>query len=374
MAERAELPAIDQPTLAEALTNYFACPVEAVPVWQVAPLRRGSGIASTGPFLVSGQATVQGTTKDWTMVLKIVRPPVGSRYDREARVASHWAYWRREPLAYASAVLKHLQGLAAPRCYGIVENANEERILLWLEAVQGANVALDVSRVQAVARALGQFNGAAAPVDGAMEMEWLARQALRSRMERMALEQAPHGFAERTLWRHSAIQHWLPSGFEAAVAYLWERRIELLDGLDALPHTIVHGDANPENILLPQRHTIEAPPIGLDWSNLGVAALGTDLADHVVWSYLTGGASTANYPIDSAVDAYCAGLSDVGYACTRADVVMGFNASAALMAAARLHWLVTRDLRMRAAPSTFEKWRAATTVICTLAGELARSL
>jgi hypothetical protein len=364
------IPTLNEPTLLPILTTYFDRPVDAVSGWHISPLRPGSGLASGGPFLVSGQAEVNGGPTSWTVVLKLVRAPVGSRYDREAQRESHWAYWRREPLAYASGLLANLQGLRAPRCYGIVEQEADPTIWLWLEAVQGVAPPQTAPALGLATRTLGRFNGAGPNDDNQTPPNWLARRALRSRIERLAQDAGPDGFADLATWRDPRVRQALPDEIEPAMVFLWQNRTRLLDQLDALPQVIVHGDANPGNLLLPQPPAAGDTPIAVDWSNMGLAALGSDPADLFVWAILGHGDIRPDYTPDAAIKAYCAGLVDVAANFTKQAAAAGFLATAALMAAARLHWFVNRALKSAPSEPTLAAWQPAAAVIVELADKI----
>src|SRR6266540_977749 len=75
--------------------------VEEMGGWRYAPLRASLGPATGWSFRVWGTARVGGgdgrhQDTEWSAVLKVLRPPVGTRHDLGARQPEHWVYWRRE--------------------------------------------------------------------------------------------------------------------------------------------------------------------------------------------------------------------------------------------------------------------------------------
>jgi hypothetical protein len=108
---------------------------------------------------------------------------------------------------------------------------------------------------------------------------------------------------------------------------LAERVPPLLDALDELPQTFVHGDASPQNLLVPA-----ADPdtfVAVDWSLMGPCAVGYDLGQLVVGLAHAGQLDVDALPAvhDAVLPAYVAGLADEGLR-VAADVVrFGFHAA-----------------------------------------------
>src|SRR6266542_2853110 len=138
------------PILGRAL-GVLAVPTE----WSLTPLRASLGAATGGLYLVRGTAYQEcGASRTaasppalrWTVVLKVVRPPSGTRHDAFARDPAHFAYWQREPLIYASGLLNDLPGgLTTPRCLGVQRRGPEE-VWLWLEHLQEDGAAWERDR------------------------------------------------------------------------------------------------------------------------------------------------------------------------------------------------------------------------------------
>ena len=96
--------------------------------WEYQQLHAGAGVGST-VYRFSGQASDQGQTVPWSLILKTIQP---NDLDCEP---SAWNYCKREADAYQSGWLGDLPGgLAAPACYGVVEHL-DGGVWVWLEEV-----------------------------------------------------------------------------------------------------------------------------------------------------------------------------------------------------------------------------------------------
>ncbi len=96
-----------------------------------------------------GICRVQGTARDgasdrvFSLILKMIHLPAAdaTSFFNGSDDLTHWNYWKREALAYQSGILDSASsevgdGLAAPRCRGVVERSPTE-VWLWLEDIDG---------------------------------------------------------------------------------------------------------------------------------------------------------------------------------------------------------------------------------------------
>lgn len=265
------------------LTSLTGRPPADVAEVEETPLREGTGAATAGLTRVTVRLR-DGVTA--TAIRKEFRPLTSGRHRHGATDPRHWAYWRREPLAYASGLLPDGPGLRAPRCYGVVGEA------VYLEDVGSAPV-----DVRTAARQLGAWQAGAALPDVA----WLGGHQLAQRVAVSELD-------------------WSAVDADERARRLWSRRNELLARLGALPHVLSHGDVHPDNLRADGPDTV-----ALDWGTLGAAPVGADLA------HLMLGARTA------LLDDYLAGA---GGAVSRDDVEAGCRATLGLVGASRVHWML----------------------------------
>ncbi|GAA3234443.1 phosphotransferase family protein [Nonomuraea helvata] len=255
------------------------------------PVSGGTGAATGAVTRLSGVARCGGDEVPFSVVRKEVRPVRSGRHAPYAGDPRHWAYWRREPLAYASGLLPTGPELAAPRCHGVVGD------VMYLADVRGRP-----EQPGRAARRLGAWQARAAVPD----VPWLAG----------------HQLAQRLL----AAGAWTPVDADPRVARLWRRRDELLAELARLPVVLTHGDFSAGNLMDSAGVTVV-----LDWATLGAAPVGADLAALALTTFM------------DPVEDYLAGA---GGRFERADVELGYRATLALTGAGRVHWMLSRGMRL----------------------------
>ncbi|AQZ61600.1 unnamed protein product [[Actinomadura] parvosata subsp. kistnae] len=216
------------------------------------PIRGSSGAATCALTRLTGLARCAGEEVPFRVVRKELRPVRTGRHAPFAGDPRHWAYWRREPLAYASGLLPAGPGLAAPRCYGVVGD------VLYLEDVPGGP-----ENPQVAAARLGEWQ-AATPVP---EVPWLGGHQLAQRVRATT---------------------WTPVAADPRIERLWRRRDELLALLARLPVVLSHGDFSAGNIIAapgltsgtdaPTAPTVPGTTVLLDWATLSAGPVGADLA------------------------------------------------------------------------------------------------
>lgn len=257
-------------------------PADVVDVAEV-PLRGGTGAATAGVARLTARLRDGGSA---TVIRKEFRPLESGRHRHGATDPRHWAYWRREPLAYASGLLPAGPGLRAPRCHGVVDAA------VYLEDV--APVPVDV---RTAARQLGAWQASAVLPD----VPWLGGHQLAQRVAVSDLD-------------------WSAVDADERAQRLWSRRHELLERLAALPRVLSHGDVHPDNLRADGPDTV-----ALDWGTMGAAPVGADLA------HLALGARA------DLLDDYLAGADG---AFDRDPVEAGCRATLVLVGASRVHWML----------------------------------
>ncbi len=133
------------------------------------------------------------------------------------------------------------------------------------------------------------------------------------------------------LWRHPALvaeleaagETALRPGLVAALGHL-EMWLALMN---ALPQTLVHGDASPQNLLVPR----SAPDtfVAIDWGFSSPHCVGFDLGQLLVGLANVGELPSSQLPTVAAAifPAYLDGLASTGYEATPERVRLGFVAS-----------------------------------------------
>jgi hypothetical protein len=238
-------------------------------------------------------------TSNDTAVLKLVGHAIGSNPKWQSGEApDHWYYWKREALAYESDLLRTLpDGLRAPVCRGVFVRP-DGTIAIWLEDV-GATRASEwtLDRYELAARHFGSLFHFEPNVD------WLSRDWLRAYV---------------SLRRATIDQPWVPA---------------LLDALDRMPRALCHFDVHPANLFGDD----DGPTIAIDWSFVGVGAIGEDVgnlvADAVLDFHLAPDCIDELY--ERLVRGYGAGLRDAGW--SGADSLP--RAAMAMTIAAKYAWI-----------------------------------
>lgn len=223
------------------------------------------------------------------VVRKQVRPLTSGRHALASRDPDHWAYWRREPLAYASGLLPRAPGLSAPTVLAVED-----------DVVVTAEVTGPPEEPAVAARRLGRWQ-ATTPIP---TEPWLAHHQLAQRIAVTQLD-----------WNVVDADPRLPA--------LWERRDELLAELAELPFTVVHGDYSAGNL----RAVDDETTVAIDWATFGVGPIGADLAALTL--------STGTWLLDD----YLNGLdgSQPTAAARRGHVI-----ALALTHASRVHWSLSQ--------------------------------
>jgi len=270
----------------------------------------------------SGRAAVEGVERDWSLILKAwVRDP---RTD----VPAQWNYWRREFLAYSSGVLDELPGIAAPRLLGAVD---EDRLAyLWLEDVSEAAAARwPTDRYVLAARHLGRFNGAYLADRPLPDVQFLTPTYLRSWTTWL-----PWLDSVRSLgtWSHPIVAEAIPAPPLERLERLHSKVAFLFDRLEALPQTLSHLDAWRANLIGARSVSGEDRTVAIDWSFVGMAPAGQEVAILVGGSHIWLDAEPEELPTMSerSFAAYVEGLRDAGWQGDERVVRFAYAASAAL--------------------------------------------
>lgn len=255
------------------------------------PITTSSG-AATGQVVryVGELLHKDGRIEAFKVIRKTLRPLDSGRHAKFANDPGHWAYWRRELLAYSSDILPSGPGLIAPRCFGINEND------LYLEDIAGPKEV-----VERAAKHLADWQSRT-PVP---DLPWLTQDQLGQRIQVSNL-------------------NWHEVEADQRVVTLWNRRDELLRRLAKLPRVLSHGDYSLGNLIARGHETI-----ALDWGTLGIAPVGSDLA-HLA---LSASADPTSYFLESAQDLW-----------PEQDVITGFQTTLALVGASRTHWMLSRGV------------------------------
>src|SRR4051794_8397846 len=178
------VPALDPVTVRRVAGVVLGRPEATVLEWDEDMLAGAGFVAAI--HRVSGVAVDGDERLPWS----VIRKSVANQHDH----VDDLRYWKREPLAYGSDLLRGLRSVRTPRCFELTDH--DAGVVLWLEDVPDDGGAATVERVAAVAGALGALTGEGAVQDEPPAHPWLSRS-----WNRQWVEQAAPAF----------------NGFEAAV-------------------------------------------------------------------------------------------------------------------------------------------------------------
>ena len=295
---------------------------------------------------------------------------------KELRSAEHWPMlgaipaelradfaagfpWRLEIAAYTGPLRDQLPpGLRLPELYA-VEELGAGRAAMWLEDVEDfGDLVWNADRFARAARLLGRMSarrrhGEVAPILAAATRFTEPNSALRFLVSGRVQNLFVPAIVGDDLWRHPVVAAALAAvGDPGLVADLraWTTRIDrLLAYSDTLPMTYAHGDASPQNLLVPVRDpdTFVAIDFGLDCP----LPVGHDLGQLLVGLCHAGSLPVDRLPEISAriLAAHAEGLAAEGHPATIDQIRGGYLSGLVLRSA-----LSAMPLETLAGPATDE--------------------
>jgi hypothetical protein len=299
--------------------------------WSVAPLRSDDVHFGGGKlFVVSGTAIDLGSTRRWSVVLKPVAREDDARAMDASDRADDYAFWKREPLAYASGVLRDMPGgIVGPACYGVVERS-PDLYWIWLEHITDA-LPWTLERYGTVGRHLGSFNGGCLAGTPMPAVEWAA-----STRSIQSYWGASHPFMRPALellrtpatWHRNEVRQAVDPLELHALAAFFADEDRYIGALAALPQTFCHNDALRPN-LFARRADGDERTVAVDWQVAGHGPIGAELAMLVAGSVLFFKVPAADVEevAERAWAGYLAGLEAAGCAFDSDEVRFGFAAS-----------------------------------------------
>jgi hypothetical protein len=302
--EAQRLAAVDRAILTPLVRQALDRERAEVTEWAYKPIHGGAG-AGGRIYRFSGTARDGDKEIPWSLILKAIRDIP------ERRSPSSRGYWRREPDAYRSGLLYDLPGrVTAPRCYSVLEPA-EDACWLWLEEVVDRFGMWPIEQYGAVARHLGQLNGAYLAGRPLLAAPWLSKGWMRIYVERAA----PIFDRLRGSLDHPLIRRLLPGDAADRLLTCWEHRERYLSALERLPRTFCHLDAFRRNLFARQKPDGGEETVAVDWSYCGSGAIGEDLVALVGATLAFGEvpSSQAQELAQIVFEGYVQGLRDAGW-------------------------------------------------------------
>ena len=321
--------AIDEIRLRHVVENSTGCPILGQLSWQVEPIDHlRINLMTTGLYRISGDGSKYVL---WSVILKIValKPPDPDSPFNSSDDPAHWNYWKRESLAYQSSWLSQ-QGcsLAVPRCLA-VDDSHPNEIWMWLEDIPGTLASVwPLERYELAARHLGQYQGAYLMGRPLPQETWLVRDYLRARFT----APPPKALDDHVRWSHPLVAQFFPQPFYQLLSRLWDAREAVLDRIANAPQTVCHMDIWPPNLIARNSANRGSETVLIDWSGVGIGAIGQDLGNLVPDSTTRFFVAGEDLPrLENLVlQGYIAGLRDAGWTGDPEIIHEIYNASAAL--------------------------------------------
>ena len=314
-------------------------PTAEVSRWWTEPVDHPIGsFATAGLSRVRGVAAIGRASVSWSAFVKVLRSPRGLRLPDDLppglrgplqAMASTDTTWRHEADVYRAGLDDVLPaGMRLPVRYRIDER-DDGRIVEWLEDVPTAEVRWDLARFTRAARLLGRLAVRLTRCDRLPEsLIRVPGQVLRLQFVEREVFVLPV-LAGDAIWAHPLVDALADRTLRADLHRLADRVPAILDTLDGLPQTFVHGDASPQNLLVPADGSDTF--VAIDWSLMGPCAVGYDLGQLLIGLCHAGQLDVDHLAVvhDAVLPAYTAGLADEGLR-VHPDVVR-FGAHAAIV-------------------------------------------
>ncbi len=317
--QAAQLAAIDRAILTPLVQSALKSETAEVTDWEREQLHGGIGVG-TAIYRFSGEGHDRGQKVPWSLILKTLCPA-----DDNTDVSA-WDYYKREVDAYQSGWAADLPGgLAAPRCFGVLDHP-DGTCWMWLEeVVEEIGPQWPLAHYGIVARHLGQFNGAYLVDRPLPDWPWLSSNWLWHYVEQSAPAMELLRDAQTSPWG----RRWLPEKDSDQFFHLWEERGLYFDALDRLPQTICHLDAFRRNLFARKTTNGDDQTVLIDWAFVGRAPIGADLCPLVWMSIALGGVALDKLQeLEQIVfEGYLEGLRDVGWQGDPQQVRLGYTAA-----------------------------------------------
>jgi len=268
--------------------------------WSVRRLS-DKGIANPdGLWLVSGRGQVDGDTRSWSVVVKIIRRP-------DSEVApTDLSYWKREFLVAQSGLLADLPGpVLAPRFYLV--NETEDSIWLWMEHLQSAsNHEWTIDDYAFASRQLGRWNGCYLAGTPTPDYPWLAVDHCQSWIGQGDPAEA---------WKDPRVAMNFSDTDRSRHMEFSADRESFIDILKRLPQVFSHFDYQRRNLFLHEVNGAFKTVYAIDWAICGHGAIGSDLCALILTSIIVFELPFVFFnELEAAVNqAYLDGLRDAGW-------------------------------------------------------------
>jgi hypothetical protein len=303
--------------------------------WRTQPVPYESGSPATGAL-----ARVSGITTDgapWSVFAKVLQHPRHWRLIDRVPPGLRDSFlaefpWRAELAAWGPQFRQSLpDGLRVPALYHLAE-LTDERAAIWMEDIAVSDEPWTLERFRQAAGLLGALAAnrrdpavlAACPVPPGFGLR---------RYFDGTIQPVIPWLTSHDLWQHPQVAASGGERLRTDLLTLAERAPAILDRLDQLPQALPHGDASPQNLLVPAA----APStfVAIDIAFQCPLAVGFDLAQLLVGLVHAGQMPAADLPAIHEVlaPAYQGGMSRGQQPASLDEVRLGYLGSLVIRSA-----------------------------------------
>jgi hypothetical protein len=297
--------------------------------WWTEPVNYSFGTPTTvGAVRLRGE-TVDG--RDWSLFVKVIQsfrhwPLIDTLPSPAREDAMASALWRFEAEVYAAAadVTEALpDGLRLPAVHRVAD-LPDDRIVMVLEDIAVGAVRWDTQRFATAAELLGRASARLTRFDALPVQFRTPAGPLVTFYETYLVPLVLPTLQSYELWKHPLMST-ADDTLRADLDELANRAPAVLDRLAQLPQVMVHGDASPQNLLIPQ-----ADPdtfVAIDWSLGGLEPAGEDLAQLQLGLAHAGELELEQLAVlrPVLVDAFSNGLRAEGLDCREEDIAYAMD-------------------------------------------------
>jgi hypothetical protein len=227
-----------------------------------------------------------------------------------------WNYWKREALVFQSGILDDWKGDLVPvQCYDVTEKTDDS-VWLWLEHVrEPPGTGWTEERHILAARHFGQFNGTYGRDRLTPDYPWLCRRFMRQWFRTFLAMGVVDIATDPAFWEQPQVRQAFPSPVAGRIIDLLGDADQLLAHLERQPQTLSHLDTHCVNLFARRGDGGQDQTVVIDWSFLGMAAVGEDLGMQIsgnLYDLVVDPADAHSY-YEAALEAYADGLLDAGW-------------------------------------------------------------
>jgi hypothetical protein len=313
------------------VANLVLGEVVAVGEWHTEEIPYESGSPATG-----GLMRVRGTTADgraWSVFVKLLQHvrhwprlhllPVPVREQFAAQFP-----WRQELDAWEDPFAGRLPaGLRVPVLYQVTD-LGDDRLLVWMEDIDACpDSAWDLAVFRRAAAALGGLAALRGTPEAIAANGRTPGWGLRGYVKGRVMQAGVSQLDDDDLWRHPLLAGAIDADLRGDMRRIADALPMLLDRLDALPQAVPHGDASPQNLLVPR-----ADPgvlVAIDIAFQCPQAVGFDLGQLLIGLAHAGVLTVAALAEihDALVPAFVAGMKEYGGDVSADEVTCGYVGS-----------------------------------------------